>query len=263
MLENMLSDAKPVIELTRSDIADGLREAGLHVGDTVFVHSSLSAFGKVAGGADTVIDALLDVVGTFGTLVMPAFTWNRNHAADNVVFDMRRDGVKEEVGIIPETFRRRPGVLRSRHVCHSVTSIGPNTERVMGAGVSSFGQDSSFQALHDLNAVCLLLGVGFNVCTALHAAEEIVQVPYRYYRDYEGSITVMPDGNRIPSASVEYLRKDGYRNDFGKTQAVFENEGIPRTVRIGAAAVIYTCIRDIIDSAVRHLRKDNGFLLAD
>ncbi len=257
-----INDNTP-IPVSRSQLAAGLQDAGLRAGDTVFVHTSLSAFGEVTGGAETVIDALLDVIGSSGTLVMPAFTWNQNHAADRVVFDMRHDSVKDEVGIIPETFRRRPGVRRSRHVCHSVAAIGPNAERVMGNGVSSFGRDSSFQALYEVDAVYLLLGVGFNVCTALHAAEEIVQVPYRYYRDYKGSITVLPDGTRIPAVSVEYLRKDGYRNDFAKTKAIFASEGILRTVRIGAATVTHARIRDIIDRAVRHLRQDRGFLLEE
>ena len=41
-------------------IADGLQSLGLKRGDIVIVHSSLSSFGYVEGGADTVIVALLE-----------------------------------------------------------------------------------------------------------------------------------------------------------------------------------------------------------
>lgn len=40
-----------------------------------------------------------------------------------IVFDLARESVKEEVGIIPETFRQRPEAIRSTHICHSVTAI--------------------------------------------------------------------------------------------------------------------------------------------
>ena len=44
-------------------ILSGLRDMGLKKGDIVLAHSSLSEFGNVEGGPDTVIDALLETVG--------------------------------------------------------------------------------------------------------------------------------------------------------------------------------------------------------
>jgi len=49
--------------LTQKDIKVGLRQLGLGRGDAVEVHSSLSSFGWVEGGAPTVVDALMNVVG--------------------------------------------------------------------------------------------------------------------------------------------------------------------------------------------------------
>ncbi len=51
------------MKLTREDIERGLHRVGLSEGDVVEVHSSLSSFGYVDGGADTIIDALMSVVG--------------------------------------------------------------------------------------------------------------------------------------------------------------------------------------------------------
>ena len=60
--------------VTGEDIVAGLRDLEVHQGDVVMVHSSLSRFGEVVGGADTVIDALQNVIGPTGLLVMPTFT---------------------------------------------------------------------------------------------------------------------------------------------------------------------------------------------
>jgi len=52
----------------------GLVSIGLGPGDNVVVHSSLKSFGPVKGGADTIIDALEEVVSREGTILMPTFT---------------------------------------------------------------------------------------------------------------------------------------------------------------------------------------------
>ena len=46
--------------ISKSDITQGLRCLGLQDGMGVEVHSSLSSFGFVDGGDDTVIEALSD-----------------------------------------------------------------------------------------------------------------------------------------------------------------------------------------------------------
>ncbi len=59
--------------LTQKDIVDDLKRLGLEGGAAVEVHSSLSSMGLVEGGALTVINALMDVVGEDGAIVMSAY----------------------------------------------------------------------------------------------------------------------------------------------------------------------------------------------
>ncbi len=51
------------VHIAKDDIKKGLTSVGLNHGNVVLVHSSLSSFGYVEGGADAVIDALLEIVG--------------------------------------------------------------------------------------------------------------------------------------------------------------------------------------------------------
>jgi aminoglycoside 3-N-acetyltransferase len=52
---------KQMTPVTKEDIKKGLIKLGLKKGDIIGVHSSLSQFGYVIGGADAVIDALLEI----------------------------------------------------------------------------------------------------------------------------------------------------------------------------------------------------------
>ncbi|MBI2301202.1 MAG: AAC(3) family N-acetyltransferase [Armatimonadetes bacterium] len=239
--------------VTAGELRDGLRTVGLGSGDTVLVHSSLSAFGWVEGGADAVIDALLEVLGPAGTLVMPTFTWGPNHAAPWVEFDVANTPC--ETGRIPDTFRRRPGVLRGEHVCHSFAACGLRAAEVLGDGIHPFWR-GGFEALYRLDAWNLFLGVSLQCCTALHAAEELARVPYRSYRDYAGSVVILPDGSRVPSRAIEYLRQDGSRNDFAKMEEVFDSAGVLRHGRIGNARVLNVRIREVIDCGRELLEAD-------
>ena len=58
---------KEAPHVTTDDIKAGINDIGLKNGDLVVVHSSLSAFGYVQGGSDTVIDALINTLGQGGT----------------------------------------------------------------------------------------------------------------------------------------------------------------------------------------------------
>ncbi len=249
--------------VTQSDIIEGLREVGLTEGDVALVHSSLSAFGWVEGGADTAIDALLEAVGDTGTIVVPTFTWGPFHDAETAVLDLVETPVKDEVGIIPETFRKRPEARRSTHICHSVAAIGPHTEQVMGEGISSFGEGSTFHQLYRLDAWCLLMGATFSSCTELHAVEEAMDVPYRYHRTFHGSTVVMPDGTVEPSRAIEYLRLAGYRNDFAKMREVLAGHDVLRIARVGEAELINVRIREIFDITCEYMREEIGYLLTE
>ena len=71
-----MSESK-VVEKTKTSatiesLQTDLRALGIRPGMVVLVHSSLSAMGWVCGGSVAVVTALQKVLGSTGTLVMPA-----------------------------------------------------------------------------------------------------------------------------------------------------------------------------------------------
>jgi aminoglycoside 3-N-acetyltransferase len=247
------------ISVTAAEITAGLRALGVRGGGRLFVHSSLRAFGHVEGGTEAVCAALIDAVGPEGTVAVPTFTWSANHARETVTFDVSRDPC--EVGRIPETFRRLPGALRSEHLCHSLAAVGPLAPRLMGDGVHPFGRGSSMYALYELDFQYAFLGCDFSSCTALHTVEELAAIPYRYYRHFSGSTVIRPDGSRVPSRAVEFLRYLPFQNDFASMEAVFRGRGVVRSAKIGAATVLLSAARAIVDIGLEIVRADPGALL--
>lgn len=168
--------------VSQAELVAGFRRLGLQAGRTAMAHSSLSAFGWVDGGAETVIRALLEVLGPEGTLVMPTLcqrdrelrfsTWDRFHSPS-------------DVGRITEVFRHWPGAIRSDHATHSVAALGPLAASLTAGhaqahgrpgpwGPAAFGHGSPWERLYELNAIYCFLGVNFRVNTMRHFVQSLL-----------------------------------------------------------------------------------------
>ncbi|MFO7958594.1 MAG: AAC(3) family N-acetyltransferase [Candidatus Brocadiia bacterium] len=220
--------------VTRHDIGSGLASLGVEAGDILLVHSSLSRFGWVEGGADAVIDALVDAVGEDGNVVVPTHTWSTVHAKDPV-FDVRR--TPSVVGRITEVFRERPESLRSMHPTHSCAAIGPLADELTRGHetqITPCGSRSPYQRLIERGGKIVFLGVTLFVNTTFHALEETACVPWLFDRfeilyvvDYEGV------RRKVPSRR----HADGLRRDYEGLEPLLEREGALAKGQIGDATV--------------------------
>jgi aminoglycoside N3'-acetyltransferase len=165
--------------VSRIELTDGLRRLGVEPGDIVFVHSSMTRVGHVIGGADAVIDAFLEVLGPTGTLVMPAFSQPFGSMMTtlerNEIFDP--ESTPSTLGLIPETFRRRKGVLRSVHPTSSVCAYGAKAEHITrGAreAGSDFGIGTPLYKVMECAGKILGLGVSLGPVSFYHVLEDVM-----------------------------------------------------------------------------------------
>ena len=175
-------------------LVQDLQALGVKKGMNIMVHSSLSKLGYIEGGADTVIDALMEAVGSSGTILMPAFNQGRAYWAGEI-FDPRSTPTVN--GAIPERFRKRDGVLRSLNPTHSFAAWGKNAARYTADHLESgcMGVDSPLHRLMQDGGYCLMLGTDFARNTFHHVVEVCENVPClrQFGERYE---IVLPDGSR-------------------------------------------------------------------
>jgi len=254
--------------LTRRQIATELRCLGVGRGDVLFVHSALASLGYVAGGSDAVIDALRDAVGPQGTLVMPAFTYSKEIAipgAGGPPYHPQRTAC--DVGIIPDTFWRRPGVHRSASASHSIAAIGPQAKFLANDDVTmeAYGRDGAFGKLYELDAKVLMLGCGLAPNSCLHAVEDWVGLPSMQPVDH---LIEDDDGS---TRVIRYQRQPIGRREFylnsekvTKSEVLFRQCGIVEDGRIGPAMAQVFMIRNMIDTSMAIIRdRDPCFLFHD
>ena len=245
----------------RDDIVRGLRALGLAPGDVVLVHSSLGSLGHVEGGADAVIDALLDTVGTEGTVLVPTLTGSDELDADH---PPRYDPGETPcwTGRIPETFRQRPDAVRSLHPTHSVAAIGARA-RELTAGhehsITPCGPDSPYGRLAQSGGYILLLGVTHEVNTTFHLAEEIVGVPYHMQPGLVAAQVV--ERGRARTIHL-MIHRYGSPRAFGRLEPAFRERGIQRDGQIGEAQVRLIHAGRMVELTCQALRQAPCILLA-
>lgn len=225
----------PTDDVTRAALETGLNDLGLSAGDRVMVHSSLSSFGHVEGGAETVIAALVRVVGPGGTILMPSFNHGAPFREDGPgVFDPASTPTTN--GAIPDRFRRMRDVERSLNPTHAFAAWGRDaSEIVRGHHLgTTMGPGSPLHRLWRLGGRVLLLGVGFHANTFHHVAETVTGAPC-LGRRMEAYPVRMPDG------SIERLRTWGWRDgtcpitDETRYEQPLRSTGTVRETRIGGA----------------------------
>ncbi len=202
---------------------------------TLLVHSSMKSIGDVIGGADTVLDALTEYMSE-GLLVLPTHTWSYINSS-NPVFDEVESKVC--VGILPELFRQREGVVRSLHPTHSVAALGKDADEFI-AGSEKYdtpcARQSPWGKLLDRNASVMLLGVDLTRNTFIHGVEEWLDIKGRLTDEPEQLYVVTKDKKKI---SVPQRRHHGdhWSEYFGKVDDFFLEHNAMYKGKFGDATV--------------------------
>ena len=247
----------------KQDILAALKKVGVGKDQTIMVHTSLGSLGFVCGGAQTVIEALLESVGVDGTIMMPTQSWKNLDPTTGVHWEEPEEWwqiIRENwpaynkditptntMGAVAEMFRKWPGTLRSNHPARSVAANGKYADYLTKDHDLSniFGDGSPIGKLYELDGYVLLIGVGYDKNTSLHLADARAAYPGKHNnKEYSA---IMENGERVWKG-YSTLFVDG--EDFNEIGEAFEREHFVQRVSLGNGMIAFMKQRELVDFAV-------------
>jgi aminoglycoside 3-N-acetyltransferase len=171
---------------TRQQIAACIRQIGLIRGDNVLIHSAVQYLGYPEGGVGIYLEALQDVL-VEGTIAVPTFNFDfaRGKAYDPL------ESPSQSMGAFSEFIRKQPESRRTLHPMQSLAFLGPLAADLASRNTpSAFDPGSAFEGMLDLGFKLLLLGADIQSVSMVHYCEQRAGVPYRYWKEFSGSMRV-------------------------------------------------------------------------
>jgi aminoglycoside 3-N-acetyltransferase len=223
-----------VAKTTVADLTGLLRGLGLASGDVAMVHCSLFTLGQLPDGPSSLLEALLEVLGESGTLVVPVFTYSFRR---NEIFDIRNSPGDPAMGLFSERVRTDPRAVRSACPVFSMSAIGRNAQGLMHRdGPQCFGEGSIYGRLFAMDVKTVGLGVPYSRgLSAFMHLEKLAGVPYRYDLALDGRSIgmegVLRDDRAIHFARDE-LQFAGWQTDREEMGRELEAAGIARVQRL-------------------------------
>jgi FkbH-like protein len=192
------------------------------------------------------------------TIALPAFTFS---FCGGRRFD--RHETPSEVGLLAD--RMLEGLVGARRTDHPIYSFvvkGPRADAVLACrSETTFGAGSPFELFEREDATLVMLGCGWTYCTSFHRYEELAEVPYRYFKRFEGEAD--SGGGTEPVSASMFVRDIELdpQNDFAPAVAALRSEGAIRSAplwraeveSVGAADLARVCAAQLKADPLAHL----------
>ena len=230
--------------VSKDDMLTQLKTIGINEGDVVLVHSALSKIGYVSGGAQSVVEALLEAVGETGHVLMPNSP-NNGRQLDYIrqleCFDVLNSPSK--LGAISEYFRKLPQAKRSIHPTEPVSCIGPDSAYFVDAHMGQltpYNEYSPFYRVAKRSGKILMIGVTLdNAGTNLHCLEDAVAFQYPVYYDQIFTVNVKDENGVIHKVQTKVHNPEwSSKRKCDELLPLFEKEGVLTYHKLGEAKVL-------------------------
>lgn len=221
-----------------NDIIEAFRLVGMKEGDDVFMHTNLGFFGRCDGvkSADDLcalfLSALRSVVGTDGTIIVPAFTYSSCHKED---YDPKT--TKCEMGMFTDYILRQLDTIRSMDPNFSVAALGGRAEYyTQNPPEKSFGDNCFFERFYHQDG--LICNLNFDAGTTyVHYVEHRLNVPYRYDKQFKGRVRVGDKWEERVSYHFVFDRPED-APVFSRLHELSLEKGVAKIEKLGKGVVL-------------------------
>jgi aminoglycoside 3-N-acetyltransferase len=258
--------------VTQNQLVSDLKALGVAAGQIVMVHASVRAIGKVVGGPNVIVAALLETLTPAGTLMMyvgwedlPDFVAALPHAvqqtyyAEHPPFDPRIARAVRDHGILAEIVRGWPGAQRSQNPEASMAAIGARAEEITRDHPLDYGYGagSPLAKLVEARGQILLLGAPLDTITLLHYAENRARM--REKRVIHYSCPIRREGERVWVEIEDYNTGEPHADyTFEQIARAYLAQGKGRQGTVGNAQSALFDAADLSAFAISRLEERFG-----
>lgn len=172
-----------------------ITDLGVSKNDHIMIHADLRCFGLIEGGGQELISMISNLVED-GVLVTPAFTFSFPE-----IFDINQSMPK--VGALSNLFHREENKSRLADGMTSYYFLGKESEHYISSwGHTSYGINSIPDLMLKKSGKVLQLGT--DVMSLIHYLEEVVKVPYREVKRFEG---IIKNGNEMFKSYTDFYAR--------------------------------------------------------
>jgi aminoglycoside 3-N-acetyltransferase len=234
-------------------LTDDLAALGLKPGDLVMVHASMRAVG---GRAEAVVQAILDVLGPEGTLMVYV---DFEPTEEVQGFDLARSPAMGDHGVFAEVVRLWPGAIRSANPGASMVAVGARAARLCADHPLNYGYGpgTPLARLVEAQGKVLLLGSHLEHVTLLHHAEHLARLPnkrvIRVAYEIDGETVEIEEFDT--SDGVVEAMPEGY---FGEVMRAFVAAGQAEAGPVGGATALLMSAAGLTRFAVETMERELG-----
>jgi len=247
---------------TTADIISDLKRIGIVAGDNVLVHTSLSRIGHLEEGPKTLVDALLEVVGDSGTILMPTSPNNvfqLNYIRNTPYFDVVNSASK--TGVITEYFRTLDGAERSLHPTEPVSAIGAKANYFTKDHfnqLTPYNKNSPFYKISEEGGKILYIGVGLSMAgTNLHTLEDAVEFKFPVYYPEIFEIDIIDkNGDKHKVKTKVHNPEWSKKRKCDELIPMFIDNGALQKVKVGQAETLLVDAKRFLDVMIEQYKKD-------
>lgn len=241
--------------MTFDELTDVIRSLLPDSGTPVVVYSGLFAIGRALPPPadrlpDSVLGCLLQAIGPSRTILMPTYTSGFHQGRIDL------DATPGITGMVNEQLRMLPSTRRTLSAFFSFVARGPAAGLLARlAPEDAWGDGSLFAWIEDQDAQLLMIGAPWLMCSFLHRAEWITQVPYRYTKPFSGMC--VHDGMETELHERLFVRSLNplVKNVWTGLDDLLELRGMRRQI-LGRSQIASISARSLLAAVVPELERD-------
>ncbi len=246
---------------TKAQLLRHLKQIGVEEGDILFVRAEIGKIGRVVGGGDTILEALLESVGETGTILTLGFTditprWKLDNS------EVFTEKTKSNTGALAKLFMRNISCKRSHHPVNSFLAIGQKANELLEGHTADSLSYAPMNKLRENNARMLVVGCVENSpgFTTVHSVQENLGLTKKSWFSGVAGALYIKNGQ-----TCKYIKKDfgGCSAGFSKFYSKYLQKEVLSVGYIGNAYSLQIPMKKAYEIEYSCILENNKFFLCD